>query len=162
MPVPHKPTSKTPLTRWLITLVIAAVAGWAGIDSGIFTRGFDTAAARDNTSVQTQRGNLRDLYEARQSGIWTSVTGTIKRTLADDNEGSRHQRFILEDGSGVTVLVAHNIDLAPRVPLAVHDTIELHGRYEWNDKGGVMHWTHHDPQQREPGGWIEHQGTRYE
>lgn len=35
--------------------------------------------------------------------------------MKDDNEGSRHQKFILELSTGQTVLVAHNIDLAPRI-----------------------------------------------
>ena len=43
------------------------------------------------------------------------VQGTVERLLADDEEGSRHQRFILRLASGQTLLVAHNIDVAPRV-----------------------------------------------
>jgi hypothetical protein len=74
--------------------------------------------------------------------------------LSDDNQGSRHQRFILKLESGHTVLVAHNIDLADRVPLTRGDVVTLRGRYEWNDRGGVIHWTHHDPEGRGPGGWI--------
>jgi hypothetical protein len=58
----------------------------------------------------------------------------VTRILADDNDGSRHQRFILEVGGGRTLLIAHNIDLAPRVTgLKVGDTVEFHGEYEWND-----------------------------
>jgi hypothetical protein len=56
--------------------------------------------------------------------------------------GSRHQRFILELGSGQTLLVAHNIDLAPRLPaLAVGETVDFNGVYEWTPEGGVIHWT---------------------
>ena len=83
--------------------------------------------------------------------------------LADDTRGSQHQRFILALPEGHTVMVAHNIDLAPRVPdVREGDTIVFKGIYEWNDKGGVVHWTHRDPNGRHPGGWLERDGRRYQ
>lgn len=89
--------------------------------------------------------------------------GTVVRMLADDNNGSRHQRFIVRLDSGLTVLVAHNTDLAPRVDaLRGGDAIAFSGEYEWNPKGGVIHWTHHDPQGRHPGGWLKHNGQIYQ
>ena len=54
------------------------------------------------------------------------------------------------------------IDLAKRVPVERGDTIEFRGEYEWNEKGGVVHWTHHDPQDRHDHGWIEFEGRRYQ
>jgi hypothetical protein len=52
------------------------------------------------------------------------------------------------------VLLAHNIELAPRVsPLAEGDTLEFAGDFVWNDKGGVVHWTHPDPQGHHRAGW---------
>ncbi len=96
------------------------------------------------------------------SGVILDAAGRVRTTLPDDNEGSRHQRFILELGSGHTVLVAHNIDLAKRVPLKKGDSITIHGQYEWNDRGGVLHWTHRDPANRHEGGWIEYEGKRYQ
>lgn len=99
-------------------------------------------------------------YAARQSGVWMTIDGRVQRLLADDNEGSRHQRFIVSV-DGATVLVAHNIDLANRVPLTKNDPVRLRGRYEWNPKGGVLHWTHHDPGGRQEGGWIEYRGRKY-
>jgi hypothetical protein len=62
-----------------------------------------------------------------------------------DNQGSRHQRFILKLNSSQTLLIAYNIDLAPKIKnLKVGDHVNFYGEYEWNSKGGVIHWTHHD------------------
>lgn len=90
-------------------------------------------------------------------------SGTVVRILSDDNDGSRHQRFILRLGSGRTLLVAHNIDLAPRVSgIREGDTVEFYGEFAYNAKGGVIHWTHHDPQERHPDGWLRHRGRKYQ
>ena len=106
-------------------------------------------------------GVVQVAYDAGRSGVWLETEGEVTRLLADDNEGSRHQRFILDVGGGHTVLIAHNIDLAERVPLRQGDSVTLRGRYEWNDRGGVIHWTHHDPDGRLKGGWIRSQGELY-
>ena len=91
------------------------------------------------------------------------AAGTVVRVLSDDNDSSRHQRFILELANGHTLLIAHNIDLAPRVPnLKSGDTVHFSGQYEDNDRGGFVHWTHHDPQQQHIGGWLQHNGNVYE
>lgn len=101
--------------------------------------------------------------EQWRSGQQVSGIGTVVRILSDDNDGSRHQRFILELGSERTLLVAHNIDLAPRIPsLSNGDTVSFYGEYETNPQGGVIHWTHHDPQGRHVAGWLEHKGRRYQ
>ena len=98
-----------------------------------------------------------------RSGEQVRGSGSVSRILSDDNDGSRHQRFIVRLSSGRTLLIAHNIDLAPRVrSLSVGDTVSFYGEYESNDRGGVIHWTHHDPRGSHAGGWIEHKGRRYE
>lgn len=110
---------------------------------------------------QSAPSDLAELFRDQQSGVMLEVSGVVDRVLRDDNEGSRHQRFILRAADDMTVLVAHNIDLAPRVPLSQGDVVLVYGQYEWNDRGGVLHWTHHDPQGRRDGGWIEADGQRY-
>ena len=106
---------------------------------------------------------LQDAFANRRSDVQVKGEGTVTRILADDLEGSRHQRFIVRLASGQTVLVSHNIDLAPRVAnLGVGDSVAFFGEYEWNPKGGVVHWTHHDPNGRHAGGWIKHQGRTYQ
>lgn len=105
--------------------------------------------------------SVDELFAARRSDVVVELEGEVSRVLADDLEGSRHQRFIVELASGHTVLVAHNIDLAPRVPVNRRDRVGVRGEYEWNERGGVLHWTHHDPQGRRPGGWVRHGGREY-
>ena len=89
--------------------------------------------------------------------------GTVTRLLPDDLDGLRHQRFVIQLTSGQTLLVAHNIDVAPRIDgLKVGDSVRFNGEYVWNEKGGVIHWTHHDPQGRHVAGWVMHNGKRYQ
>ena len=118
-------------------------------------------AYRTAVTAESAENVVQSAYAARRSGVWMEVRGQISRMLPDDNDGSRHQRFILDVGSGHTVLVSHNIDLAERIPAAAGDTLALRGRYEWNERGGVIHWTHHDPQGRHQGGWIRQNGELY-
>ena len=88
-------------------------------------------------------------------------TGFVKRLIPDDNDGSRHQRFILQLAGGQSLLIAHNIDVAERIPVAIGDRIRFRGMYEWNDLGGLVHWTHDDPMGVEDGGWIRYRSKTY-
>jgi len=106
---------------------------------------------------------LGQLFANAQSNVQVYGTGTVLSILSDDLNGSRHQRFIIELKSKQTLLIAHNIDLAPRIDtLAVNDQIEFFGEYEWNDKGGVIHWTHHDPEKIHVNGWLFHNSMIYQ
>ncbi|MEM9165431.1 MAG: DUF3465 domain-containing protein [Planctomycetota bacterium] len=114
------------------------------------------------TTAADGESAIRALINTRTSGEMVELHAEIVKLLPDDNEGSRHQRILLELKTGGTMLVAHNIDLAERIPAEEGDWITVYGQYEWNDKGGVLHWTHHDPKNWREGGWIEHAGVRYE
>jgi hypothetical protein len=106
--------------------------------------------------------SIERAFRERRSNVQVTAAGEVTRLLSDDNLGSRHQRLIVRLASGQTVLIQHNIDLAPRVPdLAPGDLVKFVGEYEWNDEGGIVHWTHHDPLGRHPDGWIEHKGKVY-
>ena len=102
------------------------------------------------------------LYQEQRSGEMVEGVGTVDRLLRDDLDGSRHQRFILSLSSGHTLLVSHNIDLASRIAdLEEGDVVMFRGQYEWNDRGGILHWTHHDPDGRRQGGWLQHHDETY-
>ena len=100
-------------------------------------------------------------YDKGDTGTWIEDTGFVVRLLSDDNDGSRHQRFVLRLRSGQTLLIAHNIDLAKRVPLGLGDRVRFRGMYEWNDLGGLVHWTHHDPHGMEDGGYVQFRRKTY-
>lgn len=105
-------------------------------------------------------------FKAQQSDRQVTGCGTIIKTLPDDNKGSRHQKILVElDGIKPqhTLLLVHNIDLAPRVADVARGTpVSFYGEYVYNNKGGLVHWTHHDPAARHQGGWIESNGVRYQ
>lgn len=106
---------------------------------------------------------LERAYKNRASNLQVSGSGEVVRILPDDLDGSRHQKFILQLSSGQTLLVAHNIDLAPRInSLQEGDRVDFYGEYEWNSKGGVMHWTHHDPSGGHEDGWLVHNGKKFQ
>jgi len=106
---------------------------------------------------------LNRAYANRQSDVQVAGSGIVIRTLSDDTKGSQHQRFILRLVSGQTLLIAHNIDLAPRInSLRKGDRVGFYGEYEWNSKGGVLHWTHNDPRGNHKNGWLKHNGLTYQ
>ncbi|MCG6864780.1 MAG: DUF3465 domain-containing protein [Thiogranum sp.] len=106
---------------------------------------------------------LSSAYQNRKSDIQVSGTGVVIRNLTDDTSGSRHQKFILKLSSGQTLLISHNIDLAPRInSLRKGDAVDFYGEYEWNSKGGLVHWTHHDPRGNHIGGWLKHNSATYQ
>ncbi|ALF60808.1 hypothetical protein AOC03_07760 [Psychrobacter urativorans] len=105
-------------------------------------------------------------FTAKQSKRQVKGCGIIIKALPDDNEGSRHQKILIELADvnpKQTLLLVHNIDLAPRVADVAKGTpLSFYGEYVYNEKGGLVHWTHHDPAARHQGGWIESGGVRYE
>lgn len=114
-------------------------------------------------NAQANDYQLKQAFKNHQSNLQIKGQGKVVHILPDDNKGSRHQRFILKLNNQQTLLVAHNIDLAPRVPyLKVGDSVQFYGEYEWNKKGGVIHWTHKDPRNKHIHGWLKHNGRVYE
>ena len=127
-----------------------------------YMQGTDLAGPGGLDSTSDNR-ILQNAYDQQVSDLQVQGEGIVVKVLSDDLDGSRHQRFIIRIGPDQTVLLSHNIDLAPRVDqLQAGDTVAFFGEYEWNPKGGVVHWTHHDPAGRHPDGWIRHNGKTYE
>lgn len=147
-------------------LFIAALAAAFYLGYGK-TNGFSQLTGSPATQTSTEHASsslaIQAAFSEQKSGVQVQGEGVVSKILPDDNDGSRHQRFILTLSSGQTLLVAHNIDLAPQiVTLKSGDYVAFNGVYEWNAKGGVVHWTHHDPGGRHQAGWLRHSGQTYQ
>ncbi|QDP00353.1 DUF3465 domain-containing protein [Thalassotalea sp. PS06] len=160
MPRNKNLSSKNVITGVILVFIVAYV-----INQPSPTNQPDTP--REQPVELTNRGAgieaIEQAFQNRQGDLQVQAQGKVERVLSDDNKGSRHQRFIIRLTDTQTLLVAHNIDLAPRINnLKPGDVVEFYGEYEWNAKGGVIHWTHHDPHKRHVDGWLKHKGKIYQ
>lgn len=153
------------LARLALVALVALGAAWFSHHSTLFG---DPAASTAPGALQASGASAAAVerqpdLSLEASGTQLRVGGRVQRLLADDRDGSPHQRFIIATDSGITLLIAHNIALAPRLDgIAVGDRVEVYGEYEWNDKGGVVHWTHKDPRGDHVAGYIQWRGRRYQ
>jgi len=138
----------------LVVLAIVSGASWLGLSSRSPSEDVKVAERRETPTAASA-------FVSRESNVWVEDRGTVVAVLPDDTEGSRHQRFLIRIGNDSTLLVVHNIDLAPRVPIEKGDEVQVRGEYVWNEKGGLVHWTHHDPDGRLDGGFVRHDGQDY-
>lgn len=149
-------------------VIILLIAAYFGLDLSGHKQNQSSstipAAQRTETTLSNNGvDTIKAAYEQRKSNVQVQGSGRVKAILRDDNDGSRHQKFILVLKNGLSILVAHNIDLASKIPnLKKGDVVEFYGEYEYNPKGGVLHWTHRDPQNRHESGWLKHDGQIYQ
>ncbi len=141
---------------FVLTLFVTIVALIA------YARRDNPSPARVPAGIDATAPETPGAFDRRADNTQVEGRASVVKLLPDDNEGSRHQRFIIRLASGQTILISHNTDLAPRVvALRPGDEITFSGEYEWNDKGGVVHWTHRDPDNRHQAGWIRHNGQLF-
>ncbi|WP_205289356.1 DUF3465 domain-containing protein [Lysobacter sp. TY2-98] len=161
----------------LVTLLLAAGAAWVAARGPLSRAPSSPAAvpghadAADAERAPRPRGrdasstgdSVLAAVRAHAQDAPVDGHGEVVRMLADDREGNPHQRFLLRLDDGTTVLVAHNIALAPRLDgLAVGDRVDFRGDYVWNPKGGALHWTHRDPHGSHRDGWLRWRGRTYQ
>ena len=160
---PSAPTLEVTGMKKLLLLSAAIFAGYwyfGGQHNSISEKVSHSGSTQSPSGADAA---IADAFSNHKSNLQVSGEGVIARLLADDNVGSRHQRFIISLRSGQTLLVAHNIDIASRISsLREGDSVQFSGEYEWNEKGGVVHWTHRDPNGSHVGGWLKHNGQTYQ
>lgn len=115
-------------------------------------------------SSQPDNAAIVSDFQNHRSTVEVTADGTVVRVLADNSGSSgTHERFIIQLSSGgITVLIEHNITIGKRVPVADGDHVVVHGEYVWNSQGGLIHFTHHDPQGKHERGYVQDNGQTYD
>jgi hypothetical protein len=150
----------------IVVVIVILMTVYLGLDlkpQDQITDKSQTEQSNTAVSISDDQHKIMQAYQQQSSNIQVQGRGVVKAILPDDNDGSRHQKMILKLENGLTILIAHNIDLAPRIEgLKKGDTVEFYGEYEYSQKGGVIHWTHHDPRGKHIDGWLKYQGKIYQ
>lgn len=153
------------MKKWIIIIVICygAYTGVSRYSETPPIRSLKSFVPFATHELSTSDKTIQNAFDNKSRDLQVGGSGKVIKILQDDNKGKKHQRFILKLSSGQSLLIAHNIDLAPKInDLRVGDHVNFYGEYEWNSKGGVVHWTHHDPNGRHEGGWLNHGDRLYQ
>jgi len=106
---------------------------------------------------------LIDSFEQGRTGIWVSAQAPVHERLGDEQIGGvTYQRFSIRPNDVIIVQVRHQLDESTRVPVEPGDEIRVQGYYQWDARGGFISRTYANPDQPGGGGWIEHEGQRYD
>ncbi|MEQ1488796.1 MAG: DUF3465 domain-containing protein [Methylotenera sp.] len=120
-------------------------------------------SAQVSATTGMDAGAIVEAYGAHRNLPQVQGSGIVTKVLKDDTKGLQHQKFLLKVSDNITILIAHNIDLAPRVAdIHESDTVGFKGEYIYTPKGGTVHWTHKDPRGKHAAGWLQHNGKTYE
>jgi Protein of unknown function (DUF3465) len=155
---------KSSVNKRFIKLIILLLLGICSVFLQSNRGSFGLKPLPQSTSSDlTDLDTFKKAFDNQQSNIQVKQTGRIAKVFRDDDHGLKHQRFLVQLDSGQKILIAHNIDLAAKVEgLKEGGVISFSGEYEWNNKGGVVHWTHRDPRGHHPNGWLLYNNRRYD
>jgi len=123
----------------------------------IFSFGFLSESQTESRNEVSSAA--KEAYLNQYSDLFLMVEGEVAKILLDDTDGTPHQRFIIITSTGQTLLISHNLKLAPRIPLQPELKLRIYGEYRWNPKGGLIHKTHGSRKKGDPHGWVEIIGT---
>lgn len=152
------------LTSLTLVAILLCVSGCRG-RLGQHFRAPEASTTQGSSAVSVTAQDQAQVVEAQRNqdrNVEVTVTAKVLKMLPEDTRGLPHEQFLLLLNNGTTVKVAHDTKMAPRVPLEAGDVVCIHGEYIWNEKGGVIHWTHHAAGGRHEGGWIDFNGMRYQ
>jgi hypothetical protein len=146
---------------FLIVFAICLVLSFAACHAQNNAQQLEASAVSSASNMDA--GAIVEAYGAHRNLPQVQGSGVVVKVLKDDTYGLQHQKFLLKVTDNIAILIAHNIDLAPRVDnLQVGDTVAFKGEYVYTPKGGTVHWTHKDTRGNHESGWLQHNGKKYE
>jgi hypothetical protein len=151
----------------LLAVCVALSLAACSAPNSAQTQSTEQAAAQASTTPSAasgmDAGAITEAFGAQRNVPQVQGSGVVTKVLKDDTKGLKHQKFLLKVSDSITILIAHNIDLAPRVAdINEGDVVEFKGEYIYTPKGGTVHWTHKDPRGNHQAGWLKHNGKTYE
>jgi len=118
-------------------------------------------------SAHGEEGAVYRAWAEQRSYVEVTAQGSVARVLGiRTGPSGPHEGFLLHlrgaDGHGLTVRVEDNVAITGPVPIAAGDDLTVRGEYIYDARGGVIHWTHHDPRGRHQSGYLDVGGRRYQ
>lgn len=162
----NKKTTSTVVTATVVSLALLGLVKVTSLREAPAAPAQDASTSGAPIEPLAQEGDggaalIESAFQARTSGQVVQLRGVVRNVLPDEREAPRRQRLTLELSSGRTLLVTHDLEASERVPAAVGDALELRGRYEWTNRGGLVSGTHTSPDEGGAEGWIRHAGTDF-
>lgn len=119
--------------------------------------------AMTSASRPTAQAILERALQNKAQDQLLVVVGWVTEILPDEQRDVvSYQRFVVRLTNRKPLLIEHNLQIAPRVEgLKTGSELLIRGRYFWNEQGGVLRQTHHDPEQKQPDGWIRFKHKNY-
>jgi hypothetical protein len=117
------------------------------------------AGCASGASGDAANGAVYDAWRAQRSYVQVTADGSVARVLGvREGPSGLHEGFLLHlrgaAGRGLTVRVEDNVDITGRIPLRPGDDVVVKGEYIYDPRGGLIHYTHHDPRGRHPSGYV--------
>ena len=124
------------------------------------------AAGACGSGVRPDNAHALDDIQSGRSGDEVIVEGIVTHVgHTSRGETGAHEHFDIRISSGAAeqdILVADNITVGVQAPVKRGDDVVVKGVLEVDPSGPVIHWTHHDPANRHPAGFVMVGGRMYE
>ncbi|NUN05797.1 MAG: DUF3465 domain-containing protein [Bdellovibrio sp.] len=104
---------------------------------------------------------VRAVNDRRRVNYVEGGSLTVTKVLPNDEDGRKHQKWMVRLSNGNTMQAVYNSDMCPEVPVKVGDVIAMGGMFLWTNSGPMLHWLHHDPRGNRPDGYVYVNGKYY-